>query len=413
MFCQTNDLRYGVRMAETVVAAFEKVALAVRELDLLVGSAGVCELADLVGAVQACCNSAEQVRRAVADRVCESEVWAADGCRSPGRWVALHAGTSPGMATRVCRQAKELRFMPRARAAALDGLLSASQVEMLTRCRRTAPDRFTDEIEELLVGLADQPVEFAVAVKAFNAAVRAGQGGQPDADPETVASFTMLETVVGGQRGSLTLGAEDGAVVAAALDRRIARMIQLRRDGDPTLDAMTIAAMRAQALVDLCDADLRRDPSRRRAPDRHRIALTMHVDEHGNVVPVGDLPAASSCDVELFRLIRGAHGEILDLGRSERTWSAAQATAVIRRDGHCRFPNCDAPPGHCDIHHCHPWERGGPTDITNGVLLCRWHHTYIHRHGWRIELDRRQRPHTHRPDGTEHTVQRRAPGMWV
>jgi hypothetical protein len=32
------------------------------------------------------------------------------------------------------------------------------------------------------------------------------------------------------------------------------------------------------------------------------------------------------------------------------------------------------------------WEDGGPTRLDNLVLLCRRHHTRIHRHHWQIKL---------------------------
>lgn len=31
-------------------------------------------------------------------------------------------------------------------------------------------------------------------------------------------------------------------------------------------------------------------------------------------------------------------------------------------------------------HHVIPWSRGGPTDTSNGVLLCAFHHFFLHRH---------------------------------
>ena len=49
------------------------------------------------------------------------------------------------------------------------------------------------------------------------------------------------------------------------------------------------------------------------------------------------------------------------------------AGAIRLRDQRCRFPRCYRPPGWCDTHHCIHWENGGPTSVTNGILLCRWH----------------------------------------
>ncbi|MGB3910833.1 MAG: HNH endonuclease signature motif containing protein, partial [Pseudolysinimonas sp.] len=61
--------------------------------------------------------------------------------------------------------------------------------------------------------------------------------------------------------------------------------------------------------------------------------------------------------------------------------------------GGCAHPDCDRPPSWCEAHHAIEWDNGGPTDIANGVLLCRFHHMLIHNMGWSI------RP-PDRPDGT-------------
>jgi 5-methylcytosine-specific restriction protein A len=55
------------------------------------------------------------------------------------------------------------------------------------------------------------------------------------------------------------------------------------------------------------------------------------------------------------------------------------------RDGGCVFPGCDRKPKWCDAHHLKPWEDDGPTDLDNGCLLCRRHHTLIHHRGWTLE----------------------------
>jgi len=61
-------------------------------------------------------------------------------------------------------------------------------------------------------------------------------------------------------------------------------------------------------------------------------------------------------------------------------------SALIARDGGCRFPGCGAPVGWSDAHHIIPEIKDGPGTIDNLVLLCRKCHRRAHRYRWRIEL---------------------------
>lgn len=99
------------------------------------------------------------------------------------------------------------------------------------------------------------------------------------------------------------------------------------------------------------------------------------------------------CDADISRVVTTAGSVILDLGRTERLFSDAQFHALALRDRHCRHPGCDRPPQWCHAHHVIPWEDGGPTDLTNGVLKCSRHHHIGHRPGWTEKLE---------PDGTLH-----------
>jgi hypothetical protein len=83
----------------------------------------------------------------------------------------------------------------------------------------------------------------------------------------------------------------------------------------------------------------------------------------------------------------GSVSEILDLGRTQRLASRAQRRALAVRDGGCVFPGCGRPPAWCDAHHLWHWLDGGPTDLWNLALLCRWHHTFVHEGGWLLERD--------------------------
>jgi hypothetical protein len=68
-----------------------------------------------------------------------------------------------------------------------------------------------------------------------------------------------------------------------------------------------------------------------------------------------------ACDAGVVRVITGPDGLPLDVGRAQRTATAAIRRAVEVRDGHCVFARCDAPPEWCDVHHVVHWAFGGPT----------------------------------------------------
>lgn len=93
------------------------------------------------------------------------------------------------------------------------------------------------------------------------------------------------------------------------------------------------------------------------------------------------------CDSTVSRVITGPDGIPIDVGRARRTVPAATRRAVVVRDGGCRFPGCDRPPGWCDAHHVIHWSTGGRTDINNLVLLCDHHHEAVHRRGWTVKFD--------------------------
>jgi hypothetical protein len=112
--------------------------------------------------------------------------------------------------------------------------------------------------------------------------------------------------------------------------------------------------------------------------------------------------AREACDCFITRMIVDDHGVPLDLGRTQRLVSPAQRRALIERDRHCAYPDCDRGPEWCDAHHIVPWEDLGPTDLDNLALLCRYHHTRMHlTDGDRCHLDpATRRPEFTRADGT-------------
>ena len=78
-------------------------------------------------------------------------------------------------------------------------------------------------------------------------------------------------------------------------------------------------------------------------------------------------------------------GQVMNVGRDERLFTHRQRIGLAARDGGCRFPDCDRPPGWTEAHHINEWDRDhGRTDIADGILLCRHHHMLVHNNGWQV-----------------------------
>jgi uncharacterized protein DUF222/HNH endonuclease len=93
-----------------------------------------------------------------------------------------------------------------------------------------------------------------------------------------------------------------------------------------------------------------------------------------------------ACDATIVAAVLGPASEVLDIGRAARAIPRAIRRALTARDGGCAFPGCDRRPRWCQAHHIVHWARGGPTRLTNLVLLCGHHHRVVHHHGWKVHI---------------------------
>jgi len=84
-----------------------------------------------------------------------------------------------------------------------------------------------------------------------------------------------------------------------------------------------------------------------------------------------------ACDGSRLDVVLGRDGELLDVGRRTRAIPAAIGRALWLRDGGCRVPGCGRN-RHVHAHHIQPWAEGGPTRLSNLVLVCSGHHRMIH-----------------------------------
>jgi hypothetical protein len=91
-----------------------------------------------------------------------------------------------------------------------------------------------------------------------------------------------------------------------------------------------------------------------------------------------------ACDSSIARVLLNSQSLVIDVGRSKRVVSEPGRRALVARDAHCQWPDCDRPASRSAAHHVVHWIHGGSTDLDNLILLCHRHHWMVHEGGWQI-----------------------------
>jgi hypothetical protein len=196
---------------------------------------------------------------------------------------------------------------------------------------------------------------------------------------------------------------EGGALITDALDI----VLGPRRNGPRFVDEAERARAKAivndprtteqlahDALVEMVRIAAAADPGR--LFGSRKPAVRVHVDardlqrREGVGHLEGQTVAVSIATVERLACTDGYVPVIftpdgpIDVGMTQRLFTPRQRIALAAQWGGCAHPDCDRPPSWCEAHHATEWEQGGPTDLANGVLLCRFHHLLVHNMGWSI-----------------------------
>ncbi len=103
---------------------------------------------------------------------------------------------------------------------------------------------------------------------------------------------------------------------------------------------------------------------------------------HGHPVPASKALGWSRGDTEILVVALNSLRAVTHYSHRHRIFTETQRRVMGLRDGGCTFPGCPAPPSRCQTDHIHRWEHGGTTTVTNGQLLCPYHHQHHQRLGW-------------------------------
>lgn len=85
-----------------------------------------------------------------------------------------------------------------------------------------------------------------------------------------------------------------------------------------------------------------------------------------------------AADCEITRVVFGPDSQVIDVGRTSRTFTGHLRRAVVARDRACVIDGCDAPPSIGQIHHAVTrWADGGTTSTENAALVCAFHNQWL------------------------------------
>jgi hypothetical protein len=146
----------------------------------------------------------------------------------------------------------------------------------------------------------------------------------------------------------------------------------------------------ADALVHLCRL-ARSDESQPDGEHAPTLAPQANLQVHVPQVGPASIAGIPICDAKLEQLRVNAtielvltddHGAPVVVGRKHTAISPKIMRAVLVRDGHCRWPGCDARHG-LEIHHLVPRSHGGTDQISNLATVCTLahHHEQLIPHG--------------------------------
>jgi hypothetical protein len=331
-----------------------------------------------------------------------------NGFRSCAHWLSWRVGLDLGAARERVRVARALGTLPALTQALARGELSYAKVRALTRVA-------TPETEARLLavgraGTAEHVERIVRGWRRVDQHAMAREANRQHAHRSLTVRREEDGTVVIHGR----LAPEVGDLLLRALDAARETLYQRRHaaaspPADPAAEPPTHAQQRADALAVLAETALYHDLDPGAPGERYQVVV--HVDatvladparpgqselEEGSRVSA-ETSRRLACDARRVVMRHDADGQVVEIGARTRTIPPAMRRALLHRDRTCRFPGCHVGVG--QGHHVRHWANGGPTTLSNLVLLCRRHHRAVHEEGHQVARSDDGTLHFRLPDG--------------
>jgi len=303
--------------------------------------------------------------------------WMTDGARNLTDWVAAQLRVRHETAVRLVAVSRRLLDLPVIAARFAAGNLSFDQVDAVSRIADVDTEAdWADRVQALSAAELDRLVR-------RNRGVTSGDERSAWERRRLVRQWNLDESELN-FHGRLP-GAE-GRIFDQSIDERVAAMPPNPETGmfDP------LQTRSADALVEL--AGTSGDPS----TTNPQAAVTVFIDAETLIADIGGISELDNtaplsnrtvqrlaCDA-IFEPVLREEGKVVGVGRRTRKISGWLRRQVVHRDGgRCQWSGCGNT-GWLQIHHIIPWAQGGPTDLDNLILLCGFHHRFLHEHEWHI-----------------------------
>jgi hypothetical protein len=318
--------------------------------------------------------------------------------RSCAHWLSINIGVDVYTGGEMVRAGHALAELPLLRAAFEDGRLSFDKIRAVTRVATPAEDEVWTSM-----ALHASGAQLARICRGVRQAL--------DVDDPRRAGDALLNRGVrtwwrddGMFQLMAVLPPEDGAIVEAAVEAA-AHVIATQERRIPSQDRPELAGehrthpmLRADALIRVCEAWVAGDAENPVVAPTTQVVV--HVDADaldgeltGGRSRIENGPWLSptsvrwlSCDADVVTVTE-RDGLPIDVGRVRRLITPRLRLAMQSRDEGCRYPGCSVPAAHTDGHHIQHWHDGGPTNLSNLVSLCRFHHRRHHEGRFRIQRE--------------------------
>lgn len=316
-----------------------------------------------------------------------SEDWVEEGFAVAASALRVKCGMTQGQANASLKLARKLRQLPVVSDAFAAGEISRQHAAVVAEAYTTERATAINELEAPIVDAAKvaTPKELGQIVQRITDALDGDDGAAGANEKYARRRLHMSEMLDGMVKLDGLFDPELGRRLRAQVNAMARTLTGQDSDRTP-------AELRANALVELCEigtAHAEVGAGRETVSDVTIVIDLADLEARGSDDLAAELRAHRAnlprsllerltCDCRISRVITDGPSQVIDVGRASRTVTDVQFRALAARDGGCTWKGCDRPLGWCQAHHIVHWEDGGPTDLDNLCLYCRYHHRLAH-----------------------------------